>query len=123
MQTSSYVLRVTLTIRQQLRDIFTFHPNTGCHTHELLDCPCARGGAGDYDGGFDTEAEEEEMTEIEQRMLKGFVTAASLSPKDVDNVDKTVRGTWFPNSECEMVKSDALITVRSEEESATRSAR
>jgi DNA repair and recombination protein RAD54B len=82
-----------LIIPQQLRDIFTFHPNTGCHTHELLDCPCARGGAGDCDTGFDTVEEEAEMMEIEQRMLKGFVTAASLSSEDTDAVDRSVRGT------------------------------
>lgn len=26
--------------RKDLRDIFRIHPNTPCHTHDLLDCPC-----------------------------------------------------------------------------------
>ncbi|KAF9653003.1 hypothetical protein BDM02DRAFT_3266009 [Thelephora ganbajun] len=75
---------------QDLRDIFTFHPHTGCHTHELLDCPCVKGDTGEDDSGLDTEEEEAEMMEAERRMLKGFVTAASLSSEDyVDAVDKS----------------------------------
>ena len=44
----------------------------------------------DYDNGFDTEEEEAEMVETERRMLKGFVTAASLSSEDIGAVDKSV---------------------------------
>jgi len=81
---------LTFILSRQLRDIFTFHPDTGCHTHELLDCPCDRGDAGNDDNGFDTEEEEAEMAETERRMLKGFVTAASLSSEDIGAVDKSV---------------------------------
>jgi hypothetical protein len=31
------------------------------------------------------------MMETEQRMLKGFVTAATLSSEDIDAMDKSVR--------------------------------
>lgn len=96
MQTYSYVLLVTLIILHQLRDIFTFHPKTGCHTHELLDCPCARGDVDGHDGGFDTEEDEAEMMKIEQQMSKGFVTAASLSSEDIDAVDRSVSETLGP---------------------------
>jgi DNA repair and recombination protein RAD54B len=85
---------VTLLFPQQLRDIFTFHPNTGCHTHELLDCPCVKGDASGDDSGFDTEEEEAQMVETERRMLKGFVTAGSLSSEDIGAVDKSVSELW-----------------------------
>ena len=46
------------------------------------------------------------MMEIEQRMLKGFVTATRLSSEDIDAVDRSVREAWFPDSVCG--KADAL---------------
>ena len=34
------------------------------------------------------------MVETERRMLKGFVTAASVSSEDIDAVDKSVSELW-----------------------------
>jgi len=34
------------------------------------------------------------MVETERRMLKGFVTAASLSSEDIDAMDKSVSELW-----------------------------
>lgn len=48
------------------------------------------------------------MMEMEQRMLKGFVTAASLSSEDIDAVDRSVRETWFPDLVRDIKKANAL---------------
>ena len=69
------------------------------------------------------------MKETERRMLKGFVTAASLSSEDIDAVDKSVSGLWCSVSDPGGKELTPLIchcrrpTVRPEEESATRSTR
>ena len=39
------------------------------------------------------------MMETEQRMLKGFVTAASLSSEDIDAMDKSVSEQWLSASD------------------------
>ena len=62
------------------------------------------------------------MMETEQRMLKGFVTAGSLSSEDIDAVDKSVSGLRCSASDPGGKELTLLMchcrrpTVRAEEE-------
>ncbi|VDC03609.1 unnamed protein product [Peniophora sp. CBMAI 1063] len=66
---------------KELRDIFTVHPNTACHTHDLLDCPCDRENvhtkSGPADSGSDGSDSEEE------RPAK-FISASQVNPGKAD---------------------------------------
>lgn len=50
------------------------------------------------------------MMETEQRMLKGFVTAASLSSEDIDAMDKSVSELWCSASDRVGTAIDAFYT-------------
>ncbi|KAF7790310.1 hypothetical protein EIP86_001264 [Pleurotus ostreatoroseus] len=69
-----------------LRDIFTIHPNTACHTHELLECPC--------DNSDDMRAIRESDTgdgsdgESENGPERGFIHASQIRPEHIEKMDK-----------------------------------
>lgn len=61
---------------QDLRDLFSVHTTTPCHTHDLIDCPCDAENSSpdsdeDMDEGVDGSDDEEE---------RGFVVASTLNP-------------------------------------------
>lgn len=79
--------------RKDLRDIFTIHPDTACHTHDLLECPCemadgqhariadSEARASHEDAG-DTEEESEEDAPVK------FVSASQINPEQIDKMDR-----------------------------------
>jgi DNA repair and recombination protein RAD54B len=77
----------------QLRDIFRVHPDTGCNTHDLLDCDCGGGskhilkGNGNCteDGEDDSNGDDEDSSDI------GFVIASQVKPNRIEKMDRTVR--------------------------------
>ena len=67
----------------QLRDIFKFHGDTGCQTHDLLGCEC-RNGSMDVD--FDLPelspdaSDNDSDSDDDQPRRAGFVVASQYSP-------------------------------------------
>jgi len=66
--------------RKDLRDIFRIHMDTGCNTHDLLECECDNSGQIPDDFVM----EDEEDLAIEQ----GFVAASELRQEKLDATDK-----------------------------------
>ncbi|EKM54084.1 uncharacterized protein PHACADRAFT_29344 [Phanerochaete carnosa HHB-10118-sp] len=80
--------------RKDLRDIFTIHPNTACHTHDLLECPCeddsgsmasTRISSKGPTGGSNSEAEDEDEDDSSNG---GFIQASAVKPKHIEKLDK-----------------------------------
>ena len=71
----------------QLRDIFTIHPNTACHTHELLECPCDEG-----TGGLTATEEESRRSastgddEDDSDSERGFIQASAVRREDIEKM-------------------------------------
>lgn len=79
----------------QLRDIFTIHPGTACHSHDLLDCPCDRIKALGDDGATsaaDTALEDDKK--VSSDATSGFIVASQVKVVDSPKLDKAV-GTIF----------------------------
>ncbi|KAI4521923.1 hypothetical protein K525DRAFT_269401 [Schizophyllum commune Loenen D] len=73
--------------RKDLRDIFRVYADTGCNTHDLLDCSCEADmppASPDDEGSPDEDESEEE--DGEER--KGFLPASQVKPKDISKADK-----------------------------------
>ncbi|CAL1708125.1 unnamed protein product [Somion occarium] len=69
--------------RKDLRDIFTVHPHTACHTHDLLECPCS----GDTTTNVSPDIlESEDDNECDEEM--GFMTASQVKPRQIEKMDK-----------------------------------
>ncbi|KAF8160977.1 SNF2 family N-terminal domain-containing protein [Crassisporium funariophilum] len=68
--------------RKDLRDIFRIHTDTGCNTHDLLDCGCqlADNMAVSEQQSIDDDHEDENDPILE----KGFVTASEVRPESLD---------------------------------------
>jgi DNA repair and recombination protein RAD54B len=77
---------------QQLRDIFRIHMDTGCNTHDLLECECDS--PSQVPDDFAMEIEED--LDIEQ----GFVAASGLKQEKLDAVDKAVRSCLYSSRKC-----------------------
>lgn len=84
--------RVTHTYTCQLRDLFTIHHHTGCHTHDLLECTCsARDRCPEIDEHSfedvaDISGEEGDMG----GSLSGFTIASQVKPENLQRMDKAV---------------------------------
>lgn len=76
----------------QLRDIFTIRPETACHSHDLLDCPCDRiGTSGDNDApSSTTDAALEDDSGLTPNATSGFVVASQVKIADPPKLDKAV---------------------------------
>jgi DNA repair and recombination protein RAD54B len=72
-----------------LRDIFTIHPHTGCHTHDLLDCPCEGSNKLAYLDPSDPEDLGDSGEHDSSR--KGFIPASQINPGDMEKIDRAVR--------------------------------
>lgn len=75
-------------MRAQLRDIFRVHPDTACHTHDLLDCPCASApqcSSDDVDAPGTYEPDDEDLEEP-----SGFILASSVDMGKMTKADKAV---------------------------------
>ena len=78
----------------QLRDIFTIHPGTACHSHDLLDCPCDRIRAleDDTPSTVDTALEDDKRVTVDA--ASGFIVASQVKAVDSPKLDKAV-GIFF----------------------------
>lgn len=80
---------------KQLRDLFTFHSYTACHTHELLGCSCtmiqSSGGPTGLLVGEDEDKFDEEETQISEKKEMGFISASQCKPEALTKMDKAVR--------------------------------
>lgn len=84
--------RLNLVFFFQLRDIFTIHPHTGCHTHDLLDCPCEGSNKPIPPDTLDNASDvldDSDPEEVEPKE-KGFVTASQIKPGELEKVDRAV---------------------------------
>ncbi|OSX66624.1 hypothetical protein POSPLADRAFT_1044000 [Postia placenta MAD-698-R-SB12] len=79
--------------RKDLRDIFTIHPDTACHTHDLLECPCEMADGqhartedsesrASHEEAGDTEEESEEDAPVK------FVSASQINPEQINKMDR-----------------------------------
>jgi hypothetical protein len=76
----------------QLRDIFTIHPGTACHSHDLLDCPCDRiGTSGDDDATSTGDIALEDGSRVTVDATSGFTVASQVKVADSPKLDKAVR--------------------------------
>ena len=64
--------------QEELRDVFGYHPNTTCLTHDLLGCAC--GG-----NGKEVQTPAEEPSKVENFTLPGFVSASKLPTENMLN--------------------------------------
>ncbi|TDL24190.1 hypothetical protein BD410DRAFT_745512 [Rickenella mellea] len=72
---------------KDLRDLFTIQHNTGCHTHDLLDCPCS------YEPSQPRQDEDDDRMsdsgeDSDEEGPSGFVVAAQIKPETFAKVDK-----------------------------------
>ena len=75
----------------QLRDIFTIRPETACHSHDLLDCPCDRiETSGDNDAPSTADAAQEDDGRLAVDTTSGFVTASQVKIVNSPKLDKAV---------------------------------
>ncbi|TFK54023.1 hypothetical protein OE88DRAFT_1654480 [Heliocybe sulcata] len=72
---------------KELRDIFRIHRDTGCQTHDVLQCPCDPStGAKVAEEVGDTESSDEAEETAERS--SGFVAASQVKAEDIDRLDK-----------------------------------
>ncbi|PCH43504.1 hypothetical protein WOLCODRAFT_164492 [Wolfiporia cocos MD-104 SS10] len=77
--------------RKDLRDIFTVHLGTACHTHDLLECPCSSSDSAametsnydESDGEGDAEGRSDDAGPM------NFVMASQVKPEQVEKFDRT----------------------------------
>ncbi|KAH9994001.1 P-loop containing nucleoside triphosphate hydrolase protein [Russula vinacea] len=73
---------------KELRDIFTIHPGTACHSHDLLDCPCDRiGTSGDDDATSTADIALEDDSRVVDA-TSGFIAASQVNVADSPKLDK-----------------------------------
>jgi len=63
--------------QDELRDLFTLHEDTGCLTHDLLDCACQH----DENSGSGIDADEDDEDDLPRKKLK--TTAAKPRAKNI----------------------------------------
>jgi DNA repair and recombination protein RAD54B len=84
----------------QLRDIFTIHPGTGCHSHDLLDCPCDRiGTSGDDDATLTANTALEDDGSVTAGSTSGFIVASQVKVINSPKLDKAVGAFFFLSRE------------------------
>lgn len=71
---------------RQLRDIFRVHPNTGCNTHDLLECDCDKA-----DEGLHEEWPSETKQRDQAESFSGFVAASEVTDDDLSSIEEAVR--------------------------------
>ncbi|EPQ57554.1 hypothetical protein GLOTRDRAFT_127906 [Gloeophyllum trabeum ATCC 11539] len=73
---------------KELRDIFRIHPNTGCQTHDILECPCdptnGRKPVEHSSPSICLDEDDEDMGDV----TSGFVVASQLKSEDINKMDK-----------------------------------
>lgn len=87
-----------------MRDLFTFHSQTSCHTHELLGCLCAYDNetkeidreddqVGSDEAPTDSDCENNDDIVSQQHM--GFQKASLYSTKNLTKLERDVRGFYY----------------------------
>jgi len=74
---------------KELRDIFTIHPGTACHSHDLLDCPCDRTETlEDDDATSISDPVQEDDSRVEADAAPRFIVASQVKVVDSQKADK-----------------------------------
>ncbi|KAG2128615.1 P-loop containing nucleoside triphosphate hydrolase protein [Suillus bovinus] len=87
--------------RKDLRDIFRVHPETGCNTHDLLDCGCDAGSKQFSDNTTSTSRSDIEVGEDdddEDSAGTGFVNASQVKPRHIEKMD----GAYMKKKQAEL---------------------
>jgi DNA repair and recombination protein RAD54B len=106
--------------RVQLRDIFTIRPETACHSHDLLDCPCdCVGTPGDNDALSTAGAVLEDDSRLTADTTSGFVVASQVKIVDSPKLDKAVCALLFA-SRAEFSRVCVLSVLEEEKGGAGR---
>ena len=74
-----------------MRDLFTVHTHSPCHTHELLECPCSDGPTTDRPKARGEEEEASELDSEYRTFQAKFMSATQVDPEKLDRMDKAVR--------------------------------
>lgn len=87
--------------RKDLRDIFRVHPETGCNTHDLLDCGCDAVSKHFNDNvanvsGNDIEVDDDD--DDEDAAGTGFVNASQVKPRHIEKMD----GAYMKKKQAEL---------------------
>jgi len=73
---------------KELRDIFTIHPGTACHSHDLLDCPCDHIETSEDDDATSIADPVEDESRIDAGAAPGFITASQVKVVDPQKTDR-----------------------------------
>ena len=104
----------------QLRDIFTIRPETACHSHDLLDCPCDHiGTPGDNEAQSIADAAQEDDSRLTADTTSGFVVASHVKIVDSPKLDKAVCALCFA-SRAEFSRVCVLLVLEEEKGGAGR---
>lgn len=104
----------------QLRDIFTIRPETACHSHDLLDCPCDHiGTPGDNEAQSIADAAQEDDSRLTADTTSGFVVASHVKIVDSPKLDKAVCALRFA-SRAEFSRVCVLSVLEEEKGGAGR---
>lgn len=72
----------------KLQDIFTIHPDTACHTHDLLECPCDN--SEEMRAIKDFDADDEPAEDSDEENERGFMHASQVKAEHIEKQDKEV---------------------------------
>ncbi|KAG2153895.1 P-loop containing nucleoside triphosphate hydrolase protein [Suillus clintonianus] len=88
--------------RKDLRDIFRVHPETGCNTHDLLDCGCDTGSkhinddmTGVSGNNIDVGEDDDNNDDLAET---GFVNASQVKPRHIEKMD----GAYMKKKQAEL---------------------
>jgi len=74
---------------KELRDIFTIHPKTACHSHDLLDCFCDRTETSDdVDAVSMIDSSIDDGSRSNAGAARGFIAASQVKPVDSQQADE-----------------------------------
>jgi DNA repair and recombination protein RAD54B len=76
-----------------LRDIFRVDPDTGCNTHDLLECPCNGMGKSNPLEPIDTnraQLDDDAEDSDDSEPVKGFMAATQVKSENINKMDKAV---------------------------------
>ncbi|KAG2066561.1 hypothetical protein BDR04DRAFT_1106542 [Suillus decipiens] len=87
--------------RKDLRDIFRVHPETGCNTHDLLDCGCDASSkhlSDNMTSISENDIEVGEDDDDEDPIGTGFVNASQVKPRHIEKMD----GAYMKKKQAEL---------------------
>ncbi|KAI0045277.1 hypothetical protein FA95DRAFT_1561280 [Auriscalpium vulgare] len=76
---------------KDLRDIFTVHEHTACHSHDLLECHCDRDGDDGIEDDFDFPEPDHDEDSEDSESAPGFIAASQVKTTKLQQADKAYR--------------------------------